>query len=176
VPRPPGDLSHGRIKPLGRGPRIEDASLLKIDADAADAGPRHGVQLRRACRLADHGDAASPLRAELAHPVQRGRIVRAVDAGRHDHDAVHVQRVLKGEQRRGGGGRRRVAAPGPVWKPRRVEDMHVAIAGAARHLKGHWRLDVRRVCVLRAGGSWRRGGTEPGGDAERSGEPQPLPA
>ena len=77
--------------------------------------------------------------------VERCGIVGAVNARRHDHDMIHVQRFLQREQIVGGGDWRRISAARPERKLLRIgEDMRVRIDGAARHVEIDRRLYRRR--------------------------------
>src|SRR5262249_44978952 len=87
--------------------------------------------------------------AELADAIERAGIVAAVDAGRDDDDALEAERSLQRTQivdrRRG----RRVDALGREGKFRRIaEDVHVTVAGAARHVEIDRRPDRRRRPAL----------------------------
>ncbi len=69
------------------------------------------------------------------HAEQRGRVVGAVDRGRDDHDALHVQRLVQRSHFLGRGQLGRVDAAGEEREFRRVRvDMGVAVAGAWRAL------------------------------------------
>ena len=73
---------------------IVDAAGREIEADAAEAGLLHGVEIGLAGLVVDHGDAARGRAARL-HAEQRGRIVGAIDARRHDHHALDMQRLVQ---------------------------------------------------------------------------------
>jgi hypothetical protein len=107
----------------------------EIEADAAEALGVHGVQLRLGGLVVDDGDAARVIAARL-HAEQRRRIVGAVDARRHDHDALDVQRLMQRRHllRRSRLGR--VDAAGEERKLFRIAvNVGVAVAGAGRHVE-----------------------------------------
>ena len=134
----------GVFESLPRSGRIVDAGSREIQADAADAGLAHRVELRVGRLVVDHRDAACAI-AELAHAVERARVVGAVDAGLHDHDALEAKRrkqLTKLVSRCGLG---RVGAAGEKRILLRIaEHVHVAIAGARRNVEIHFRQRLRR--------------------------------
>jgi len=138
------NLLHGRVKLLCGDSRIENAGLENA-ANAANAAFMHGVDIGGGRFFVDDRDAACPLGTELLDAVERCGIVGAVNARRHDHDMIHVQRFLQREQIVGGGDWRRVSAARPERKLLRIgEDMRVRIDGAARHVEIDRRLYRRR--------------------------------
>ena len=124
--------------------RIVDAAGCEIEADAANAGLAHQVEIALRRLVVDHGDAARG-RSARRHAEQRGRVVGAVDRGRDDHHALHVQRLVQRGHflRRGQFGR--IDAAGEEREFRRVGmDMGVAIAGAGGNVEIHRRRRLRR--------------------------------
>ena len=124
--------------------RIIDAAGCEIEANAANAGLSHQVEIALRRLVVDHGDPARG-RSPRRHAEQRGRVVGAVDRGRDDHDALHVQRLVQGGHflRRGQFGR--IDAAGEEREFLRVRvDMGVAVAGAGGHVEIHRRRRLRR--------------------------------
>src|SRR3954447_6331731 len=120
--------------------------------DAADAGLVHVVELGVGGLLVDDHDAAGALRAELADAVERRAVVRAIDTGLIEDDAVEVQGTLQLQQvldrssRWGVDAVRREGITGRIRK-----DVGVAVAGPARDIEGDWRLSRDRRPGVRAG-------------------------
>jgi len=86
---------HGIVKALARHDRVGlGGAGGEVDADAADAGALHGVEIRLGRLLVDHGDAAR-VAAACLHAHERGRVVRAIHARRHDHHALHAERAVQ---------------------------------------------------------------------------------
>ena len=124
--------------------RIIDAAGCEIEANAANAGLAHQVEIALRGLVVDHGNATRG-RSPRCHAEQRGRVVGAVDRGRDDHDALHVQRLVQGGHflRRGQFGR--IDAAGEEREFLRVRvDMGVAVAGAGGHVEIHRRRRLRR--------------------------------
>src|SRR3954449_5721802 len=113
--------------------------------DAADAGLVHVVELGVGGLLVDDHDAAGALRAELSDAVEQRAVVRAIDTGLIENDAVQVQGALQLQQvldrssRWGVDAVRRERVTGGIGK-----DMGVAVAGPARDIEVDWRLSRDR--------------------------------
>ena len=106
---------------------------FEIDPHAAYAGRLHVGERAGAYRVVDHGDAAR-LRAEPAQRVERARIVGAVGARLHDDRALDLQGAVQRLQVLDRGIAGRVTARiGKRIAAGRSENVHVTIAGAARH-------------------------------------------
>jgi hypothetical protein len=124
-------------KPRTSNIGIIDAAGREIEPDAAEARGLHGVEIGFAGLVVDHGHTARGRAARL-HAEQRRRIVGSIDARRHDHHALDVQRLVQRAHLFGRGKLRRVDAP-------RIEreffgigvDVGVAIGGAGRHVEIH---------------------------------------
>ena len=94
--------------------------------------------------VVDDGDAARVGAARL-HAVDRRRIVGAVDAGRDDHHALDVKRLVQRRHLFGRSRLRRVDATGEERKFFRIAvNMGVAIAGARGHIEVHLRRGLGR--------------------------------
>ena len=119
---------------------IADAAGCEIEADAAEAGLLHGIQIGLAGPVVNHGNAPSG-RPPRFHAEQGGRIVGAVDARRHDHHALDMQRLV---QRRHFLRARQFGRVDAACEERKFfgigVDMGVAIAGPGRHVE----IDRRR--------------------------------
>ena len=123
--------------------RIIDAAGCEIEANAANAGLAHQVEIALRRLVVDHGNPARG-RSPRRHAEQRGRVVGAVDRGRDDHDALHVQRLVQGGHFLGRGQFGRIDAAGEEREFLRVRmDMGVAVAGACRHVEIHRRRGLR---------------------------------
>ena len=131
---------------------VVHAAGREIQADAAHARLAHGVQLALRHGVVDDGHAARVGPARL-HPVEGGRVVRAVDARSDDDHALHAQRLVQRRHLLRQRHLRRVDASGEERKRLGVAvDVRVAIAGAARHLEaqGHGRLGCSGHPVVRS--------------------------
>ena len=122
---------------------IAGAAGGEIEPDAADAGLVHGVELAIRRLVVDHGDAARG-RTPGLHAEQRGGVIGAVDARRHDHHALHPQRLV---QCRHFLGRRQFRRVDPAREERKFGgirvNMGVAVTGTGGNLEIHRR---RRLC------------------------------
>ena len=138
---------------------IADPAGRQIEADAADARFVHGVEIALQRLVVDHGDAAR-IRAARLDAEQRSGVVGAIDARRHDHHALDMQRPV---QRRHFFRRcwfRRIDTPREERKFLRVAvDVGMAIAGVSRNVEIHRRRGLRGP-----GESIAAGHGNPGGD------------
>jgi hypothetical protein len=139
---------------------IVDAAGCKVKADAAEADLVHGVEVAFGGLVIDHGDAARG-GAAGHHAELRGGVIGAVDAGRHDHHTLYLQRLVQRAHLLGRGRLRRVDAAGEERKFLDVAvDVGVTIAGVL----GHMEIDQRRrLCRLGQNVSVLHEG--PGGEA-----------
>src|SRR4029079_10440968 len=81
---------------------------------------------------------AAGVRAARLHAVERGRVVRPVDARGDDDHALDAERPVERRHLRRERGLRRVDTAREERKPFGVTvDVRVAIAGAGRHLEAH---------------------------------------
>ena len=141
------DMPAARLHALDRGGEaraadigIVDATGCEVKADAAEADLVHGVERALRRLVVDHGDAAGR-GAAGHHAVLAGRIVGAVDARRHDHHALHVQRLVQRAHLFGRGGLRRVDAAG---EERELLDIAVDVGVAVAGVLGDIKIDRRR--------------------------------
>ena len=143
MPVAAGELRGGLAENALGGGRIVLAGGLEIEAHAAHARGRHRVERGGGERLVDDGDTAGA-GAELVHRIDGDGIVDPVDARRHDHDPIEMERALQVAQIVDQGFRGRIEPAGKIRKVHGVEDVHVAIAGAARYIEIDRRLHGRR--------------------------------
>ena len=140
------------LQPARRCRRVHGAADRQVHMDAADAGLVHVVELGIRGLLVDDHDAAGALRAELADAVEQGRVIRAINAGLIEDDAVEVQGALQLQQivdRSYGWGVDAVRREGVTGRIRK--DVGVAVAGPARDIEGDWRLGRDRRPGVPAG-------------------------
>ena len=132
-------VHRGLINGAGGG-RIGRAGNSRNDARAADARAVHGVEVAVRRFVVHDGDAARGRAARL-YAKQRGAIVvRSIDAGRHDDDALHVQSPVQRRHFRGLQGLRYIQMRGRKRKYFWIAvKMRVAIAGVRRDFKIHRR-------------------------------------
>ena len=142
MPVAAGELRRGRGENAFGGGRIILAGGLEVEANATHARARQLIEHRGGDRFVDDGDPAGA-RAELANRIDGAGIVDAVDARRHDHHPLEVERALQATQIIDRGLRRRIEPAGEIRKMHRIEDVHVAIARAARDVEIDRCLDGR---------------------------------
>src|SRR5215207_9925729 len=156
----PRDPLHRVLQPARRCRRVHGAADRQVHMDAADASLVHLVELGVRGLLVDNDDTAGALRAELADGVELRAVVRAIDAGLYDDDAVQTQEALQLHEIVGRRKGRGVDAVRREGEPRGIgKDVGVAVAGPTRD------IEVDRSLVLHrrpgaAAGQDRRG---PGG-------------
>ena len=124
---------------------IVDAAGCEIEPDAANAGL---FMASRSLSGVLSSITATPraVGAARLHAEQRRGIVRAVDARRDDHHALHMQRLVQGRHFLGRCQFRRIDAAGEERKFLGIAvDVGVAIAGAGRNVEIHRR---RGLCCL----------------------------
>ncbi len=103
----------------------------------------------------DHGNAARGRPARL-HAEQRRRIVGAVDARRHDHHALDMQRLVQRAHLLRRGQLRRIDAPRKEREFFGVGvDVGVAVAGAGRHVEIDWLSMAGPPSQMRYWSSWQ---------------------
>jgi hypothetical protein len=147
----------------GREPRLSDIGIVdaagcQIEPDAANAGLAHRVEVGLAGLVVDHGNAARGCSARL-HAEQCRRIVGAIDARRHDHHALEMQRLVQRAHLLGRGRLGRIDAACEEREFLRVRvDVGVTIAGAGGHLEIDLRRRLRRLgeCASGVHGNSRR--------------------
>src|SRR3989442_12963685 len=94
VPAPGLHALDGTLKALATDGGVADAGRGEIEPDAAHAGLAHRVELAVRGLVVDDGDAA-PVGTARLHAAERGRVVGALDARRHDDHALDVTRPLE---------------------------------------------------------------------------------
>ena len=156
--------------------RIADAAGGEIDATAAKTVRLHCVELGFRGLVVDHGHSACGRAARL-HAEQGGGIVGAVDARRHDHHALDMQRLVQRRHFLGACRFRRIDAPREERKLFDVTmDVRVAIAGMGRNVEIDRRRGLRRtgVSFVGHGYSGGKGGKQDAASVEHGFSPASL--
>ncbi|MEY9669059.1 hypothetical protein ABIE80_007767 [Bradyrhizobium diazoefficiens] len=146
---------HSEAGPADIG--IADAAGRKVDADAAEAFLLHRVELRFGRLVVDHGDPARGPATRL-HAEQSGGVVGAVDARRHDHHALDMQRLVQRGHFFRARQLRRIDAACEERKLFGIAmDVGVAVAGMRRNVEIDRRRGLRRAGVGFAGHGYSGG-------------------
>jgi hypothetical protein len=143
------------LEALTRHRGIVGAAGCEIEAAAAHPRLAHGIEIGVGRLVIDRRDTAGVGAARL-HPVERRGIVGAVNARRHDHNPLDLQRAMQRRHLLGQGHLGRVDAPGEERKLLRVAvDVGVAVARIRRHVEVHRRCQLR--CLGKAFGGSHQG-------------------